>query len=161
MTRMRSVCLFVLTAGLRAQTCDVPPELNSAIVRASDPTLPYEERMAGFRKLLERDPVEPSVNRYLLAHLSGYSLLPVRDRELPRIEVMYRAKPDDPARRYVYAVAMQRRDPRGSAAMLESQPDLPWAHLALAKSGTHLDRFVEMCLETLDAQALQAIAEYG
>ena len=155
------MCLFVLTAGLRAQTCEAPPELNSAIVRASDPTLPFEERMAGFRKLLERDPAEPSVNRYLLAHLSGYSLLPVRDRELPRIEALYRAKPDDPARRYVYALAMQRRDPKGSAAMLGALPDLPWAHLALAKIPAHLERFVEMCPDTLDAQALDAIAEYG
>jgi len=75
--------------------------------------------MEGFTALLQRYPTDPFVNRYYLAHFAGYNLLPLYDRQLPRYEALVRSGASDPARRYLYAIAWQKRDPRASTATLE------------------------------------------
>lgn len=165
------LCLFAGMAPAQSSftSCSIAPELANALARASDPTLPFEGRMAGFRALLEQRPLDPGVNRYYLAHFGGYALLPLYDRQLPRYEALYREGPDDPARRYLYALAFGRRNPEASVAMIEGIPG-PWPQLALAAARrrikpvdtarvqAHLNRFAEACPDTLDPGALEAIA---
>jgi thiol-disulfide isomerase/thioredoxin len=170
------IALWIFLGTAFAQSdftaCNVAPEisaeLDKAITLASDPTLPFRARMAGFNDLLARYPTEPFVNRRFLETLCGYALTPLYDRELPRYEALYAEQPTDTVRRYLLAIAHQRRDPKGSAAIQEALirelPSAPWPQFALArndKSGAYLERFAAICPETLDSAALHLIAENG
>src|SRR5689334_8297017 len=133
------VCLIPIASLAQSSftACDadaaIAGPLAKAAIQATDPLLPFEARMQAFRELIARNPADLFVNRAFLSNLGGYVLLPLYDRELPRYEALYRENPADPARRYLYAVAWQRRDPAKSAAMLEELmrevPDAPWLHL--------------------------------
>jgi len=184
MARLLSLVLFAGCTALAQSSftaCEADPAtaaaLDQAVATASDATLGLDARMAGFRALLGRFPADPFVNRLYLARFSGYNTLPLYDRLLPRYASLYREEPKDPSRRYLYALSRAKRDPQGSAAMLEAltteTSPAPWAHLTLAyiyghikpvdeaKAGSHLNRFGELCPQTLDAEALGRIASDG
>jgi thiol-disulfide isomerase/thioredoxin len=171
------------TASAQSNFTDCEPneflsgKLERAIAAASNPVLAFDERMAAFRKLLEENPTNLFVNRPYLAQFNSYSKQTLYDRWLPHYDSLYREKPSDPARAYLYALSIVRRDPAKSAALLESLtrevPDGPWPFLTLSwiksrvkpfdstGASAALDRFVALCPATLDSDALARIVASG
>ncbi len=185
MPKLSASGLFLLASVAMAQTgfpaCtanpDVAATLDQAVAAAADPQLPFASRMAPFRELLELHPADPFVHRAWLAHFAGYSLRPLYDKEVPRYIALYGARPEDPAPRFLFAVATQYRDPVKSRAMLEDlagrQLRAPWTHVALAfsyagfapadpaRSLAHSRSAAQICPESLDHGLLQSIAAHG
>ncbi|MGA3018314.1 MAG: TlpA disulfide reductase family protein [Bryobacteraceae bacterium] len=152
------------------------PELTKAIAAAADPQLPFAARLAPLRALLDRYPADPFVNRAYLARFGGYNVRPLHDAELPRYESLHRDHPDDPAARYLFALATDRRNPKRAIDTLEKvlqESPSPWPHLLLVflygsikpvdpeKALAHLRQFSQACPETLDREALQTVAAGG
>jgi thiol-disulfide isomerase/thioredoxin len=159
---------WIAAAQSSMTPCDAPASVAAAVDRARDPMLPFAARMELLERLLDRNPDDIFAGRAYLSALSGYSKVPLFDRTaLPRIEKQYRENPASPGRIYLYALAIARRDPAKSEALLkqltEEHPDSPWPHLARAKQPgiDHLEKFAAICPATLDGEALDRIATGG
>lgn len=171
-------CIWVCVAGAcRAQNgfarhadASVADAIDRAAETARNPQLDLEARLAGYRTLMERYPVDPFVHRRFLAALTGYNKRPLYDQMvLPRYETLYRARPADPARTYLYALSIAWRDRKKSLELL-APLEGPWPQLALARfrpqsekaaALANLEKFASLCPDTLDPEALSQIADAG
>ena len=171
----------VAVAQSSFSSCTADPAVGAALDKALaasfDPQLPFNARVAPFHELLERFPEDPFVHRAWLSRLGGYNLRPVYDVEVPRYIALYGARPENPASRFLFALATQYRDPAKSKAMFEDLakqlPDAPWPHLALvylyenvkpqddARAMDHLREVARICPDSLDRGVLHTIAANG
>ncbi len=185
MVKLYAAGFFLMASVAGAQTslnaCSPDPVIGDALEKAMaasiDPTLPYTARIAPFRELLERYPPDPFVNRAWLAHFGGYNLRPLYDGEIGRYAALHGAHPESAAARYLFALAMQYRDPVKSKEMLEAvvaeQTKAPWPHLALVflyahiqpfdpdRALEHLRQVTQLCPDSLDTGVLKSIAADG
>jgi hypothetical protein len=118
----------------------VAVKLETAVATAANPLFDLDDRLAGYRQLIELYPANIFVNRRYMAELSGYAKRPLYDQlVLSRYEKLFRQQPDEPERVYLHAISTVWRERNKTLTTLESLGG-PWPQLSLAALRRRADK---------------------
>lgn len=168
------VCLSAATPY-----CDAPPPVRSELRRAVavwDYEKPLKERVEAIRAILrnlaEKYPNDIQANR----RFQNDSQVP-RQELTAKYKARYDANPDDQLSKYFYALTLSWTDApqamRLFEQVLEKDPSLAWAHMALAydaangakpdpkAASRNVDAFFKLCPASRDFYTLRMLGIYG